>query len=915
MGSSVVYDGFDNYLLGKDSTVTSNVTFGSNTVSLGTKSEVFISDPHTYKFKIMESGKTTYTSNVISSTPTRPTGRVYPPKSGTHKNLSTSSTANVDNTWTIDEALYGRGDYKASMNKTGNHVSQDAYYGFNGLIDSSCLHTRTSPTVAIQLHMPQKIKLTKYAMYSRNFTGEYTYAPRDWKVYGSNDNGTNWTELDSQTNQTVSAWGSQLDFRDTKREYTVTGNTKYFSSYKLDVTANGGNGSYVVTSQIEYYGDEEGFLSDDGFGKLTLDVKGDTSATSNIVFHSNTYVMGAARDLYITDTGEYTADIYGSNKHFLGSKTHTVSANATEFIWKENEDQILYASDIAAASDHFGTSVAIRGDYAISSSYSDDGEKGSAYIFYKSGGTWTQQAKLVASDAAGSDRFGWSVAIDGDYAIIGAQLDDDPTDSGSAYIFKRSGTSWTQQSKLTASDAAATDYFGYSVAISGDYAIVGTFLEDAGGTDAGAAYIFKRNVINWSSSSTFDNLIPVSGTYSSVSNWKYESSQSNTNNLQFELYSQSSTQLQSFTLNGVTYSSAANQESNGSMSVWNGPWVWNGTNQWIWTVNGPENYLIEVNASTGQYRLGHTHAVHGHGLVFGAYATPDSTTGIVNLPWGSFASQHGNPTFLYCKPPPDGTLISANNGIRFSKQSDGSTLLQVNVGDDTGTPSRISSTNSLPDVSSVSLTVTKDSEVFLWDSSSLVSKLIIPDYCVHPFDTDGGWPQQQKILSSDIGAGDRFGCSVSLSGDYAIVGAQGEDVGGSDAGAAYIFKKVDIFTSYTVRITRNGDTSSTGTGNFDITPSDGNVTLRNWGNSPSSGNLGAALWDNASGTSLRVYNDGTIILAGETLTTYTVGGSPATFYECGSGLGGTNFHVAITIVSRTTGPGWSQQAKNQCRAT
>ena len=90
VGSSVVYDGFDKYLLGKDSTVTSNVTFGSNTVSLGTKSEVFISDPHTYKFKIMESGKTTYTSNVISSTPTRPTGRVYPPKSGTHKNLSTS---------------------------------------------------------------------------------------------------------------------------------------------------------------------------------------------------------------------------------------------------------------------------------------------------------------------------------------------------------------------------------------------------------------------------------------------------------------------------------------------------------------------------------------------------------------------------------------------------------------------------------------------------------------------------------------------------------------------------------------------------------------------------------------------------------------------------------------------------------
>ena len=167
-------------------------------------------------------------------------------------------------------------------------------------------------------------------------------------------------------------------------------------------------------------------------------------------------------------------------------------------------------------------------------------------------------------------------------------------------------------------------------------------------------------------------------------------------------------------------------------------------------------------------------------------------------------------------------------------------------------------------------------------------------------------------MSSDKASEDYFGYSVSLSGDYAIVGAIFEDTGGSNAGAAYIFKKVDIFTSYTVRITSTQlGTSSTGTGNFDITPSDGNVTLRNWGNSPSYSDLGAPLWDNASGTQLRVYADGTITLAGETLTTYIVGGSPATWYECGSNLGGTLYHVAITIVSRTTGPGWSQQQKIQ----
>ena len=119
--------------------------------------------------------------------------------------------------------------------------------------------------------------------------------------------------------------------------------------------------------------------------------------------------MGAARDLYITDTGEYTADIYGSNKHFLGSKTHTVSANATEFIWKENEDQILYSSDIAAA-DAFGERISIDGNYAVVGARQADPNgtlSGAAYVFYKSGGTWSQQQKLVASDSSANYEFGY----------------------------------------------------------------------------------------------------------------------------------------------------------------------------------------------------------------------------------------------------------------------------------------------------------------------------------------------------------------------------------------------------------------------------------------------------------------------------------------------------------------------------
>ena len=91
-------------------------------------------------------------------------------------------------------------------------------------------------------------------------------------------------------------------------------------------------------------------------------------------------------------------------------------------------------------------------------------------MFVRSGGTWTEQQKLTASDAAAGDLFGASVAVSGDTVVAGAYVDDTPAgvDAGSAYVFVRSGGTWTEQQKLTASDAAAGDQFGVSVAVSGD---------------------------------------------------------------------------------------------------------------------------------------------------------------------------------------------------------------------------------------------------------------------------------------------------------------------------------------------------------------------------------------------------------------------------------------------------------------
>ena len=191
----------------------------------------------------------------------------------------------------------------------------------------------------------------------------------------------------------------------------------------------------------------------------------------------------------------------------------------------------LTASD-GAAYDYFGYSVSISGDYAIVGAYADSNSSGSVYIFYRSGTTWTQQDKLTASDGASYDCFGRSVSISGDYAIVGAHRDDDNgSDSGSAYIFYRSGTTWIQQDKLAASDGAESDYFGISVSISGDYAIVGAHRDDDNGSDSGSAYIFYRSGTTWiqqdkltasdgAESDYFGIPVSISGDYAIVGAYK-----------------------------------------------------------------------------------------------------------------------------------------------------------------------------------------------------------------------------------------------------------------------------------------------------------------------------------------------------------------------------------------------------------
>ncbi len=174
-------------------------------------------------------------------------------------------------------------------------------------------------------------------------------------------------------------------------------------------------------------------------------------------------------------------------------------ANAVSF----SEVKKLIASD-AQGADWFGHSVALSGNNAIVGAHQEDAggaEAGAAYVFERDQGgptDWGEVKKLTASDAQAGDWFAYSVAISGDTAIVGAlEWDMGGVHADAAYIFERNRggpATWGEVKKLTASDAQAGDWFGWSVAISGETAIVGALEEDAGGARAGAAYVFERDL-------------------------------------------------------------------------------------------------------------------------------------------------------------------------------------------------------------------------------------------------------------------------------------------------------------------------------------------------------------------------------------------------------------------------------------
>jgi hypothetical protein len=172
--------------------------------------------------------------------------------------------------------------------------------------------------------------------------------------------------------------------------------------------------------------------------------------------------------------------------------------------WTDMTETVRLSATDVDTYDSFGKSVSTEADVIVVGAYYQN-NAGAVYVYVKPSTGWadasTQTAKLVSSDIAINDYFGIAVDIDTDVIVVGANQDDDAgTDSGSAYVFEKPLAGWTnmnETAKLTASNAAASDYFGRSVSVSGTTIVVGAYTNDAIASNAGMAYVYEKPGSEW----------------------------------------------------------------------------------------------------------------------------------------------------------------------------------------------------------------------------------------------------------------------------------------------------------------------------------------------------------------------------------------------------------------------------------
>ncbi|MCI0710659.1 MAG: FG-GAP repeat protein [Chloroflexi bacterium] len=520
----------------------------------------------------------------------------------------------------------------------------------------------------------------------------------------------------------------------------------------------------------------------------------------------------------------------------------------------------LTASD-GTAYDGFGRALALDGDTALVGADEADcspppGICGSAYVFVRTGTTWIQQAKLTASDPRSDDMFGRSVALDGDTALVGAfQDDDNGADSGSAYVFVRSGTTWSQQAKLIASDGAFEDRLGYRVALNGDTALVAAPYSDASGLYSGSAYVFVRDGTTWSEQA---KLLAVDGTANNYFGISLAVAGDTalvgaSGDLRDGYYGSAYV----FVRTGTTWSEQAkllpadgsgndrfglavalagdtalvgsqfdddNGDNSGSAYVF----VRSGT---TWS---EEAKLLPSNGIAGD-EFGSSVGLDGDAAIIGAPTTVFTGVGsaYVFVRSGTTWSQQAQLT------PNDGAtdefgssvalagdtaLVGAIKYYCFSGPC-GSAWVFTRSGTTWNQQAKL-----LPPYGAAAETDGFGGSVALEGNIAVVGAW--GDYdngfysgSAYVFGRVGtAWSQKTKLLSSDLTGGDYFGSAVALNGDTILVGASRDDDNGDTSGSAYVFILAQNQT-LTTSVACNGPnlevTIMMGDGPFNITASAG----------------------------------------------------------------------------------------------
>lgn len=592
-------------------------------------------------------------------------------------------------------------------------------------------------------------------------------------IYERNSGGTNnWGEV----KHLFASDGAALD--NFGSAVAVSGDTVVVSSFLDDVGANGNQGSvYIyernnggagnwgeirkVTASDGAPGDEFGVaVAIDAnsliVGAFTDDTGSNNNQGSAYVFDRNTggpNNWGQVKKLIASDgaAGDYfgvsvgisgDAAIVGSQSDQIGSNDYQGSA----YVFRQNtggsnnwgQVNKITAAD-GEAQDSFGSDVAISGDTSIvGAGYDDVGggiNQGSARIFVSGGDTWNQQAMLAPlpePSCGANDEYGTAVAISGDTAVIGAPADDVGINlnQGSAYVLERNAggpDNWGVVKLLTASDGEPDEFFGGSVAISGDKVVIGA-SNDTIGTDTqrGSAYIYERNnggPDNWGE---VKKIVALDGAEDDL----FGNAVSISNNIVVvgSIYSGGGT-----IGNGAAYVFSQNA---------------GGGNNW-----GQIKKLVAPDGADSDF-FGISVAVSGDSVVIGATEADVSVDG-QGAAYVFERSLGGPSNWGLAKKLVAADAAAADNFGR-SVAIDGNNLVVGAEQDDTGAENNHGS-------------------AYIFERNAGGAQ---------------NWGQTKKLGASDAAANDRFGQSVSIDGDAVIVGAPFEDIaGGTDQGSAYIFSQ------------------------------------------------------------------------------------------------------------------------------